>query len=210
MRKTSLSNFLPLFRTRNRQRTRVRAESRRKLRSELLEERRLLSADFQLLRDIHPGSASALDNANNSNASEYSRIGDQVIFEANDGQHGTELWTSDGTSAGTKLLKDLNPGPSSGLPSNLTVVGNEIYFTANRSVHGNDAFELWKTDGTTAGTTRIDTIAIDRYDSHRNFMAVDVQSSPTPKLFFTNDDGVSGRELWVSDGTRSGRGSSPT
>ena len=37
-------------------------------------------------------------------------VGDTLFFAANDGVHGTELWKSDGTEAGTVLVKDINPG----------------------------------------------------------------------------------------------------
>src|SRR5947209_3680218 len=47
-----------------------------------------------------------------------------LFFTATDAAHGNELWTSDGTAAGTGLLKDIHPGPLSSAAANLTVVGN--------------------------------------------------------------------------------------
>ena len=74
-----------------------------------------------------------------------------LFFRANDGEHGDELWKSDGTAAGTVLVKDINPG-GSGTIDNLTAVDGTLFFTADDGEHGN---ELWKSDGTEAGTVLV-------------------------------------------------------
>ncbi|MEI9809545.1 MAG: ELWxxDGT repeat protein [Bacteroidota bacterium] len=79
-------------------------------------------------------------------------FGSNYYFAANDGSNGTELWKSDGTSAGTVLLKDINTGNTSSSPSNFTVVGATLFFTADNGTHGS---ELWKTDGTATGTVLV-------------------------------------------------------
>ena len=55
---------------------------------------------------------------------------------------GRELWQSDGTAAGTALVKDINPGTYSPGPSYLTAVGGTLFFTAFDYDHGR---ELWRT-----------------------------------------------------------------
>src|SRR5262249_28237200 len=42
-------------------------------------------------------------------------VGDRVLFAADDAATGRELWVTDGTTAGTKLVRDFNPGPGSAL-----------------------------------------------------------------------------------------------
>src|SRR5262249_56515306 len=81
-----------------------------------------------------------------------------LFFTANDGVNGTELWKSDGTAAGTVLVKDIRPGnspygfPLSSSPRNLTAVGDELFFSANDGISG---LELWKSDGTATGTVLV-------------------------------------------------------
>ncbi|MHC4922532.1 MAG: hypothetical protein ACYTG4_00420, partial [Planctomycetota bacterium] len=57
-------------------------------------------------------------------------------------EHGTELWVSDGTSAGTCLVHDILPGVGSGRPQNLTVVGRTLYFNALTHDVGNELRSL--------------------------------------------------------------------
>jgi len=67
-------------------------------------------------------------------------LGEKLYFGATDGGRGVELWRSDGTAAGTRLVQDINPGPGSSTPENFTVAGPCLYFSATDGEHG---FELW-------------------------------------------------------------------
>jgi trimeric autotransporter adhesin len=84
--------------------------------------------------------------------SHLTTIGRRVFFSVNSAANGTELWTSDGTTAGTVMVKDINAGPNSSNPYDLTNVNGTLYFQADDGAHG---AELWKSDGTTAGTLRV-------------------------------------------------------
>ena len=80
------------------------------------------------------------------------RLGRTLFFAASDGASGAELWKSDGTAAGTVLVKDIHPGSMGSVPYQLTVFGDAVYFTATDGTTGR---ELWKSDGTAAGTQRV-------------------------------------------------------
>ena len=69
-------------------------------------------------------------------------VGGRLYFAANDGISGAELWTSDGTPAGTTLVADISPGATSSEPAHLTDVNGVLFFTANDGIHGT---ELWRT-----------------------------------------------------------------
>ena len=131
------------------------------------------------------------------NADQWVVEGSRIRFRADDGVHGLEYWTSDGTIAGTQMVKDINPlGETSG-PNSFVKMGSHIYFLANDGVRG---VEVWKTDGSSLGTSRISNIgAVDWYDGDvSNLVATNNQ------VFFTGVDPTARKELFVSDGTLAG------
>ncbi|MCU0530421.1 MAG: hypothetical protein MUD04_13290, partial [Cyanobium sp. Prado107] len=114
-----------------------------------------------------------------------------LFFVAFDGASGSELWRSDGTSAGTVRVADINPGGGFSSPTNLTAVGNTLFFTAN---DGSSGYELWRSNGTAAGTVRVADINPGVGSSSPNNL-----TAVGNTLFFTADDGSSGSELWSLD-----------
>ena len=68
-------------------------------------------------------------------------VDNTLYFEANDGVNGPELWKSDGSAAGTVMLKDIKTSSLGIHIKNLTAVGNTLYFVANNDSNGS---ELWK------------------------------------------------------------------
>src|SRR4030042_5045678 len=76
-------------------------------------------------------------------------MGDKIFFTATSTETGDELYISDGTKAGTVLLKDINPGSGDASPRYLVQVNGKLYFQANDGTNG---VELWESDGTASGT----------------------------------------------------------
>lgn len=85
------------------------------------------------------------------------RLGDEVLFFADDGAVGSELWATDGTVAGTRLVADIAPGGglsdsiATDRNGDLVVWRDHLYFPAD----GPDGIELWRSDGTTSGTEQV-------------------------------------------------------
>lgn len=127
-----------------------------------------------------------------------------TFFAGTEPATGTELWRTDGTSAGTSLVADICPGPCSSRPERLGAAGPVALFSADDGSLGR---ELWRTDGTPEGT----------------FLLKEVNPGASPgtsfyptgfredgsyggRVWFTVNDPDNGYpgELWVSDGTEAG------
>jgi ELWxxDGT repeat protein len=158
-----------------------------------------------LLKEINTANA----NADSSNPNNFYRLNSTVLFNATDATHGEELWKTDGTSAGTILLKDINLG--SGNSTTFTFFGidfplfigfhtfnNHAYFNA---YDGTSTGELWVTDGTAANTSLLkDIVPGLSFSFVAGLDAVNLSN----KFIFPVSDGVSRSELWESDGTPGG------
>ncbi|GAB3916881.1 ELWxxDGT repeat protein [Larkinella terrae] len=127
---------------------------------------------------------------------EIINLNGKILFSANDGVNGFELWKSDGTAAGTVLVKDINPGAGSSSPVRMIVVNGVLYFAASNGTAG---VELWKSDGTTAGTVMVKDIRAGALDSTPAWMT-DVNGT----LYFRANNGINGSEVWKSNGTEAG------
>ena len=158
------------------------------------------SGGTQEVVDLNPGSAS-------SNPSFLTVYHGKIYFTANDGVNGWELFCSDGTAAGTHIVSDLYPGArgvfddgtgTSSIHPHFTVAGGLLYFQADdRGGIGAAEKHWWRTDGTAAGTFRIETTLFP-YDTEDG--AVDMNGV----FYFESYDGGFGGQLWKSDGTVSG------
>ena len=210
-----------------------------------------LNSNFHLTKDIN-----ALSESNPFNkrilridiydsfltdSASYAVLNNIVYFLADDGIHGTELWRSDGTGAGTFMVIDLEPGAASSFLFDITAVNGRIYFSGYASAYGAGVFvsdgtesgtqllinvnnptkyfamgkevyfiadgdfsllgAIWKTDGTTAGTTRVLNIGDQMFGGEQ----INQPTFVNGLLFFTflNYETFSW-ELWRTDGTDAG------
>ena len=142
-----------------------------------------------MVKDINPSGSSSLQY--------IISLGSILLLGSSDGINGRELWKSDGTDAGTVMVKDINtiPGENSN-PSQFVVMGGIAYFRADDGINGP---ELWKSDGTPGGTMMVKDINTVYGGSFPENLTV-IGST----LYFSADDGINGGELWKSDGTEAG------
>jgi ELWxxDGT repeat protein len=152
---------------------------------EALEGRWLLSVS--LVADINqiPTSTTALGQLTDNNGT--------LFFADNDGYSGTELWKSDGTAAGTTLVKDINPGSASSTPTGLTSINGEVYFAATDTT---GIAGLWKSDGTIAGTKKISS-GTAYLASPNSFVSFNGE------IYFlaSDNNSTTGGSLWETNGT---------
>ena len=121
----------------------------------------------------------------------------RLYFTGQDGVHGRELWSTDGTPQGTRLVVDACPGVCNGSISHeFAEAGDRLFFVAQGRFSGE---ELWTTDGTAAGSRMVADLAPGEASSRPAWL--------TPlgnRVFFLARTEAHGWELWGSDGTAGG------
>ncbi len=101
-----------------------------------------------MVKDINLG-IDAFGNPNGSYPDNMTVLNGHLYFIASDATHGRELWVSDGTEAGTHIVKDVRVGTGESYITEIVVMNNRLYFFASSTGTG---FELWTSDGSEAGT----------------------------------------------------------
>jgi ELWxxDGT repeat protein len=174
---------------------------------------------ISLVRDINGGTA-------DSAPKDLTEVSGRLFFTADDGEHGAgnrQLWSTDGTAAGTELLFQGAVSDLLNLNGKLLFQGNNVLYQSDGTPAGtlpvqtgfqvpgphdltkvNDTvfflsqdYKLWKTDGTSAGT-----LYVKQFPVGPNFPRSMFNFQGT--LYFTASNGTDGLELWKSNGTNAG------
>ena len=150
---------------------------------------RLAAASPVRVVDAYPGSGSGYP--------EYvTHTGGAAILLMTDPSHGRELWRSDGSGAGTYLLKDILDGSGSSEPGDFFAGSGLLYFSANDTTHGR---ELWRTDGTVGGTGLLKDIRVGATST----AMTEFLSLPEAVVFIAQTSGTV-YALYGTDGTAPG------
>jgi len=147
---------------------------------------------FQLVKDVNP-SAGGL----NLNCSFREMNGKVYYVFTDEKTTKNSLFVTDGTSTGTSKITPENVN----VDGHLIIGGNKIYFFASDGTNGK---EPWVSDGTTAGTKMLKNIHSNTADTDFGLINSTFLSADANKAFFVANDGTTGDELWVTDGTTAG------
>lgn len=145
---------------------------------------------FELVKDVNPGKSG-------SNIYDMSAGSGRLFFSATDDINGRQIWTSDGTTAGTLKMTSFDEKKYDIKFSSSYLTVNNIYFF-HVLRYSDSEYELWRSDGTVSGTFKL----IDLPD----YLDPRFKSAGAGGLYYFVpwSDPNYGRELWVSDGSISG------
>lgn len=145
-------------------------------------------ATAQMMVDINPGPAYSFPMG-------LTVFAGKLVFSAENAATYPELWVYD-EKEGARMVSDLFPGIGGSYPLNLTVYNGRLYFSAYHDAVGR---ELWYYDGVTMPRVAADVCP------GTTTTGTPCSSNPSHlvvfnnELYFSADDGVNGRELWVYD-----------
>lgn len=151
----------------------------------------------KLLKDLNIGESSTVFTGDNNY---FFKNGNRAFFRCTVGT-GYEPCVTDGTEAGTYLIKDLSPFNQGSLnedPYFTTLDGNNVLFGADDGANNTTgASRLWRTDGTQSGTYKIHNVQIVGGNGYKS-------STLNGKVYFTGYDTNNVYSIWVTDGTTGG------
>ena len=148
-----------------------------------------------MVKDIYPGWCNCDEPFPNGSYPEImTNVNGTLFFIADDGEHGREVWKSDGTEEGTVMVKDVDP-TNSHMPYEMAAMGDMLYFLhwSDEYPGGGYSTGLWKSDGTEKGTVLL----------KGNIDPQNITNVNGVLFFATYGKGHS-HELWKSDGTSKG------
>jgi ELWxxDGT repeat protein len=130
----------------------------------------------------------------------------KLVFSGATDRYAVRAFVSDGTATGTQQL-----GDELEQAQHFANINGTAYFAGSDHDRAHSGLELWKTDGTAAGTILVRDINTE--DGYGNYYPYVYYYGSFPSsftelngktLFVTGDRGDGGRLLWTSDGTASG------
>ncbi|MBP1840726.1 T9SS type A sorting domain-containing protein [Formosa algae] len=189
-----------------------------------------VAENTQMVTDIYPGASDGVSFSSFASSSSFIVFKDKVYFTGISDDEGYELWSTDGTEAGTALVKNIRFSFVSSNPEDYAILNDELIFSC---IEG-----LWKTDGTEAGTVEIngdldpgDLVTLNDkvvfWDNSNAIWTTDGTAAGTVQIktlnrpttnnlnepaftvigdqaFFAGSDATYGAELWITDGTETG------
>jgi len=141
----------------------------------------------RLVKEINPGSASAYPL-------QLTQARGELYFLATTPENGTELWRSDGTEAGTALVRDIKVGPEGVNITEMVEVSGTLFF----NIQYKQGAALWKVPGPTTTASELTKLA----PTDAGAAIYDLTGVGNALYFFHRHSGGAGLayELWTSDG----------
>ncbi|CAN5526910.1 hypothetical protein BH10BAC3_BH10BAC3_26920 [soil metagenome] len=130
-----------------------------------------------------------------------------LFFVAGGTQYGNELWTTNGTAAGTVLVSNIFKGATSSYPAYLSAFNGKLMFSAADAVHGNEVFITDGTDKGTALVKDINTVSTTGSNAGFNYygyLGYKGLIALGNDVLFNAYERVHGYELYKSNGTSGG------
>jgi len=154
----------------------------------------------RVVKDINPGKGKSVNQNGRDFELQTEELHGKLLFFANDGVHGKELWSTSGTEKGTKMVKDIVEDGNGALRGSFSKYGDKLYFTMMQE---DQPDQLWMTNGTSEGTAPVGDYFIFPPDTH--IMSLIENTTFDGKSYFiikpTNGSDVF---LYTSDGTKEG------
>jgi trimeric autotransporter adhesin len=142
---------------------------------------------------INPGSENSLPQF-------FASVNGTLVFAADDGTNGFELWKSDGGTA--TMVEDsipgggIGPGSAPSFPNFLASVNDTVFFSADDGTNG---LELWKSAPPYATATIVED-PVPGGGIHPGSVPIPLLfTNVNGVLFFVTDDGTNGEELWKTE-----------